>query len=164
PPDPLPLLARRPPTRARPGSVAGPVQLPPRGEAAAELPRLALRDPLLAARRGIRPRRWVERPAAPLLRAGRPRGMRVAARARLAPGPGTRRRARICDRALPRRAKRRPSARTDLDPPSPFVVGLRAGAARNALVARARRRGAGIDSALGPGASRARSNPVFPRL
>ena len=52
----LPLLARRPSARARPRALARPVHVPARGEAAAELRRLALRAPVLAARRGVRPR------------------------------------------------------------------------------------------------------------
>src|SRR6185312_2275763 len=111
-----------------------------------------------------RPPRRLERAADPLLRPCGSCRMRLAARARPAARPGARGRPGLRDRAVQGRAERRPSARADLDSAPAFAVGVRTSTTRESLVARARGGGAGIDSALGTGASCARRDPLLPRL
>src|SRR5881392_536547 len=115
PADAVSLLARRAPARARPGSLAGPLHVPARGEAAAELPRLAVRPPVLAAGSGIRLRRRLEHLADPALCPRGTGGLRLVAGARAAARSRACGRARVHDRAVPRRAERRSSPRPDLD-------------------------------------------------
>ena len=103
------------------------VHVPARGEAAAELLGLALRDPLLAAWSRARPRRGLERPPAPVLRPRRAGGVRLAPRARPPAWPRARGRAGVRDRAVPGRAERRPPARADLDPDPASLCGPSSG-------------------------------------
>src|SRR5262249_46953190 len=154
PPDALALLARRAPARARTRALARPLHVPTGGEAAAELRRLAVRVPLLAARYPLRARRRLERPAARDLPARPAPDVRVAPRTRAPAGTRARGRARLRNRPVPRAAERRPSARPDLDHAPALSVGVRA---RLALAVGAR---ACIDPAVRPGASRARCDPV----
>src|SRR5207249_6620034 len=164
PTDALSLLARRTSARARPRSVAGPLYVPARGEATAQLPRLAVRPPLLAAGGGVRARRRLERLAAPPLQPRRTGGVRVAARARAAARTRARRRARVRDRALSRRTGRRPSPRADLDADPLDALGVRACQAREQVVASAVRGSPCLDPALWTGASRPRRDPVLRRV
>ena len=93
PPARLVLLARRPPARARGVASCRPLLVPPRGGGAAEPPGLAVRHPLLAARRRVRRRMGVRPPRAGLVRARGRDGLLVAARSRRVACGGASRRA-----------------------------------------------------------------------
>src|SRR5439155_9882678 len=145
PPDRLPPLARRPPARARAGAVARSLQLPPRVESGAEPPGLAVRARLLAVVRPLRARARLERARPARVRRGRRVHVPLAPRARPAARGSARRRTRLRDRPVPGGAERRSPARADLDPAPARALRDREG------VARARRRGRRLHSALRPG-------------
>src|SRR6266540_1239785 len=161
PPDAVPLLARRPSARARPGPLARSVLLSARGRSPAELPGLALRLRLLAALGPVRDGRWLERPAAPRLRPSRSRSLRLAAGARAAARACAGGRPRLRDRAVPRGAERRAPARADLGLARRRPLGRRARAPREQLVARGLGRRARLDPPFRTGAPGARRDSVL---
>src|SRR5207237_3016398 len=164
PTDALSLLARRTSARARPRSLAGPLYVPARGEATAQLPWLAVRPPLLAAGGGVRARRRLERLAAPPVRPRRTGGVRVAARARAAARTRARRRARVRHRALSRGTECRSPPRSGLDPDPADALGVRARTPRKRLWAAPLRGCSCLDPLVRAGASFARRHPVLCRV
>ena len=151
----LPALAAGPSAGERRGAVARPVQLPAGRRVARQLRRVAVRDPVLAARALARRRRRLERLRPPLLRRRGAVRIPLAGVARPGAAAGLRGRAAVRARALSRRAAlRRAPARTRLDAPAARALGDRTPVA----VARGGR--ARVDSAVRPGAPRARGDPV----
>ena len=139
--------------------MARPLQLPARGAEADELRRLAVLDRVLAAARALRDRRRVERVRAPVLPRGRRSGRRLAAFAAAAARRGARRRARVRARSVPFDPDfRRTSARAGRDAAPALALGARDPAPL------ARGCGDRLRAAVRAGASRARGDPLLPRL
>ena len=158
PPARLGVLARRPPDRERRVAVRRPLLVPPGGGGAAEPPGLALRAPLLAARRGCRERVGL-RPARPaLVRPRRRDGVLVAACSRSVPLGRARRRRRVLPDALPGRSVDRAPPRADLIPPPRDAARARAAPVRGGCCLP---RG---DPALRPAPPRARGDPARARI
>src|SRR6478735_1875285 len=158
PPARLGVLAGRPPARGRRVAGRRPVFVPPRGGGAAEPPGLAVRAPLLAARRVGRRRVGVQPDRPAFVRPRGRDGVLVAAGAWRLACRRARRRPRLLPDALPGRPVDGPPARAHLL--SPAGDAARAGAAP----IRGGRRLSGGDPALGPAPPRAGGDPARARL
>ena len=165
PADGLQPLARRAPAGARTGAVARSVQLPARGEAALEPRGLAVRIRVLAAAGGARGR----------ARRGTCSSCSASSARAASRRSGSGRSARLAGPRSPAGSpsRSRPTCRRSGAPAICWrgwrcccrcrCTG-RAGEEGIGLVARARRRGARLDAALGPAAPRAGGDPVLRRL
>ena len=119
----LPLLAGRTPAGAGCGPVARPVQLPAARRSADDPGRLALRDPVLAARCPLRAGRCLERPPARRNRACRACDVRMAPRPCALALGGWPRGARFRDRSVQAGAELGPHPRVDRAVPPPLRCG-----------------------------------------